>query len=60
MRFETQSHAKEYPYGYVGLFWGTLVSHGGQRGIHLALPQSEQQFVLVLFSGGWRQPEQSE
>ena len=38
MRFETQSHAAEYPYGYVGLFWGTLVPHGGQRGIHLILP----------------------
>ena len=52
MRFETQSHAKEYPYGYVGLFWGTLVPHGGQRGIHLAFPQPNSNLRWYYFQAG--------
>ncbi|MDE0012837.1 MAG: DUF4037 domain-containing protein [Candidatus Poribacteria bacterium] len=52
MRFKTQSHAKEYPYGYVGLFWGTLVPHGGQRGFHLALPQPSGNLRWYYFQAG--------
>lgn len=52
MRFETQSHAKEYPYGYVGLFWATLVPHGGQRGIHLTLPQPDGNLRWYYFQAG--------
>ncbi len=32
--FTTTSHAEDYPLGYVGLFYGTVIPEGGQRGFH--------------------------
>jgi len=52
VRFETRSHASAYPYGYVGLFWGTVPVPGGQRGIHLILPGQDDSLRWYYFQGG--------
>ena len=51
-RFETCSHATSYPWGYVGLFWGTIAAPGGQRGIHLLLPTGQDKVRWSYFQGG--------
>jgi len=51
-RFETQSHAACYPFGYVGLFWGTIAAPGGQRGIHLLVPAEQGKVRWTYFQGG--------
>ena len=51
-RFETRSHAAAYPYGYVGLFWATIVPPGGQRGVHVVLPAAAGRPRWHYFQGG--------
>jgi hypothetical protein len=51
-RFETRSHAATYPYGYVGLFWGTVAPPGGQRGMHLLVPGPKGRLRWHYFQGG--------
>ena len=51
-RFETRSHAASYPYGYVGLFWGTIAAPGGQRGFHTLMPGDGRRVHWYYFQGG--------
>lgn len=51
-RFETRSHAESYPHGYVGLFWGTIPTPGGQRGIHIMSAEKEGKLRWYYFQGG--------
>jgi hypothetical protein len=52
LRFRIRSHAASYPHGTVGLFWGTVFPHGGQRGMHLLLPGAEKRLRWHYFQGG--------
>jgi len=51
-RFKTRSHAKSYPHGYVGLFWGTIPTPGGQRGIHIMSAEKKGGLKWYYFQGG--------
>ena len=48
--FETTSHAEKYPYDYVGLFWGTVVQEGGQRGFDTLVKDGEAGVRWSYFS----------
>jgi len=49
--FETISHADKYPYGYVGLFRGTVVREGGQRGFHILVKNGDSGLTWSYFAG---------
>ncbi|MCC7409072.1 MAG: DUF4037 domain-containing protein [Phycisphaeraceae bacterium] len=51
-RFVTTSHASAYPFGYVGLFWGTLVAPGGQRGFHTLIADDDDELRWLYFQAG--------
>ena len=48
--FTTTSHASEYPFGYVGLFWGTVVPEGGQRGFHTLVDDDKRGVRWMYFA----------
>ena len=48
--FETTSHAEKYPYDYVGVFWGTVVQEGGQRGFHTLVKDGKVSVRWSYFS----------
>ncbi|HEX2035637.1 MAG TPA: DUF4037 domain-containing protein [Chloroflexota bacterium] len=52
LTFETRSHATRYPFGYVGLFWATIVPQGGQRGFHTVIRGLDGALRWHYFQGG--------
>ena len=48
--FTTTSHASEYPFGYVGLFWGAVVPEGGQRGFHTLVDDDKRGVRWMYFA----------
>lgn len=52
VHFATRSYAPAYPYGYVGLFWGTIAPTGGQRGMHLLVCDSDGDIRWRYFQAG--------
>lgn len=48
----TRSHAASYPHDYVGVFYATMPVFGGQRGIHLLVPDSDGAVRWHYFEGG--------
>jgi len=47
----TRSHATSYPHDYVGLFYATMPEFGGQRGIHLLVPDTGRSVRWHYFQG---------
>lgn len=51
IQIETRSHATSYPFGYVGLFWGTIAPPGGQRGFHTIVADAAGKLDWHYFCG---------